>query len=260
MLIRSLDNVRDRLATSAGWSSFKTKHPAMFSGLSYGYRAYRSYKLIQYRQIYATFKPFTMLPKGGYINNLSLCDEYRTVKGSVVEAGTWKGGMIAGIAKLLGSSRTYYLYDSFQGLPKATEYDALPDGYSAISWQEDLEKPEWKGRTRGNLSVDMSFAEEAMKLSSVSNYKITPGWFRNTLPDYNGGPIAILRMDGDFYESVLDTLNYLYSKVVQGGIIIIDDYYYWHGARRAVHDFLSEHKLVDTIHQHRGGYPYILKY
>jgi O-methyltransferase len=260
MLTRSLDNLRDRLSASQGWSSFKTKHPATFRGLGYGYRAYRFYKHIQYQKIYTRLKPFTMLPRRGYINNLSLCDEYRTLRGSVVEAGTWKGGMIAGIAQLLGNSRAYYLYDSFQGLPKATEHDALPDGYSAISWQEDLEKPEWKGRTRGNLAVDMSFAEEAMRLSGVGNYKITPGWFRDTLPNYDGGPIAILRMDGDFYESLMDTLNNLYAKVVRGGIIIIDDYYYWHGARRAVHDFLSEHKLVDTIHQHKDGYPYILKY
>lgn len=261
MLTGSLDNVRDRLATSQGWSSFKTKHPAIFKGLSYGYRAYRSYKTIQYRRIYATFKPFTMLQSHSYINNLSLCDQYRTIKGTVVEAGTWKGGMIAGIAKLFGPTRAYYLYDSFQGLPPASKEDAFPDGYSAISWQKDLKKPEWQGRTGlGNLAVDMSFAQQAMKLSAVTNYKITPGWFKDTLPTYDGGPIAILRMDGDFYESLMDTLNNLYEKVVPGGIIIIDDYYYWQGARKAVHDFLSQRKLVDTIHQHRDGYPYLLKH
>ena len=169
--------------------------------------------------------------------------------------------MIAGIAKLLGNGRSYYLYDSFEGLPPACEQDALPDGYSAISWQADLEKPEWQGRTgHGNLAVDASFAEHAMELSGAENYKITPGWFRDTLPRYDGGPIAILRMDGDFYESVMDTLNHLYGYVVRGGIIIIDDYYYWQGATRAVHDFLSAHKLPDQIHQHRDGYPYIVKH
>jgi hypothetical protein len=103
MLNRSVDNVRDSLATSQSWSSFKRNHPALFKSLAYGYRAYRSYKILQYRRIYKTFKPFTMLLKPNYINNLSLCDQYRTVKGSVVEAGTWKGGIIAGIAKLLGA-------------------------------------------------------------------------------------------------------------------------------------------------------------
>jgi hypothetical protein len=102
MLTRILDKARDNLAASQGWSSFKTKHPSMMRGLAYGYRAYRSYKHIQYHRIHRTMRPFTMLTRAGYINNLSLCDQYRTVPGSVVEFGTWKGGMIAGIAKLLG--------------------------------------------------------------------------------------------------------------------------------------------------------------
>ena len=80
------------------------------------------------------------------------------------------------------------------------------------------------------------------------------------MPTYDGGPIAILRMDGDFYESTMDTLNNLYDPVVPGGVIIIDDYYYWQGARMAVHDFLSQHKLIDSIYQHRDLYAYILKH
>jgi O-methyltransferase len=261
MITRTLDRTRENLAASRNWTSFKTKHPTMLRGLVYGYRAYRSYKHIQYRRIYATMKPYTMIRKHGYINNLSLCDEYRSVRGSVVECGTWKGGMIAGIAKMFGEGRAYYLYDSFQGLPPATERDALPDGYSAISWQADLKKPEFADiAERSSLKVDASFAREAMQLSGVLNYKIVPGWFKDTLPTYEGGPIAILRMDGDFYESIMDTLNNLYPYVVKGGIIIIDDYYYWQGASKAVHDFLSQHNLADTIHQHRDGYPYILKH
>jgi hypothetical protein len=63
MLTRSLDAVRDTLATSRRWSSFKTNHPAVMRGLAYGYRAYRSYKTLQYRRIYRTMKPYTMLLK-----------------------------------------------------------------------------------------------------------------------------------------------------------------------------------------------------
>jgi len=105
MLTRSLDNVRDTLAASSRWTAFKKRHPAMFNGLAHGYRAYRSYKLLHYRRIHPRFKACSMLSKAGYINNLSLCDEYRTVKDAVVEVGTWEGGMIAGIAALLGNGR-----------------------------------------------------------------------------------------------------------------------------------------------------------
>jgi O-methyltransferase len=261
MLTHTVDRVRDLLADNKEeWEGFKSRHPHLWKSLKVAYNAYGQYKFLQYRRIHFMFKDFSMLPPHGYRNNLSLCDTFRTVKGTVVECGVWRGGMIAGIAKLLGPERTYYLYDSFQGLPRATDKDAWPDGYSAISWQADLEKPEFAAiRDRSLNKADISFAYEAMRISGVPNYRIIAGWFSDTLPLYNGGPIAILRMDGDFYESIMDTLNHLYKHVTPGGIIIIDDYYYWQGATRAVHDFLSKNQLVDTIRQHRDGYPYLVK-
>ena len=115
MLIRVLDHVHDTLKANPNWGLFKANHSTVFKALGYGYTCYRSCKILQYQRIYSRFKSFTMLPKPNYVNNLSICDEYRSIQGSVVEAGTWKGGMIAGIAALLGNSRAYYLYDSFHG-------------------------------------------------------------------------------------------------------------------------------------------------
>ena len=85
------------------------------------------------------------------------------------------------------------------------------------------------------------------------------GWFNETLPKYPGKPIAVLRLDADWYQSTMDVLTYLYPHVVQDGVIIIDDYYYWQGCALAVHDFLSANKLAEQIRQFRESYAYMIK-
>src|SRR5262249_41387462 len=89
----------------------------------------------RYIAIYRKFKNFTMIPRRAYIANLEITELFSKVRGSVVECGTWKGGMIAGMAKLLGQGRTYFLFDSFQGLPPAQEID----GAAALNWQANAE-------------------------------------------------------------------------------------------------------------------------
>lgn len=79
-----------------------------------------------------------MLPPHWFTANLELCDTYRHVAGNVVECGVWKGGMSAGITQLLGDERTYYLYDSFEGLPAAgDEYATHGAASQAKDWEGD---------------------------------------------------------------------------------------------------------------------------
>jgi O-methyltransferase len=99
------------------------------------------------------------------------------------------------------------------------------------------------------LKAAEEHASDAMKLASAKRVVVVKGWFNQTLPDYDGGPIAILRLDGDFYSSVMDSLINLWRYVVDGGIIILDDYYTWTRCTRAVHDFLSENHLNEPIQQ-----------
>ena len=74
------------------------------------------------------------------------------------------------------------------------------------------------------------------------------GWFRDTLPDAPIGHIAVLRVDGDLYESTMDALVHLESKVSIGGYVIIDDYNGLEACRQAVDEYRSEHGIVDEIH------------
>jgi hypothetical protein len=86
------------------------------------------------------------------------------------------------------------------------------------------------------------------------------GWFSETLNNLRlEEGIAILRLDGDWYESTMECLTALYPKVNCGGLIIIDDYYVWDGCARAVHDYLSEKNLPIRIRQHISGVCFMVK-
>ncbi len=199
----------------------------------------------KYGLIFKTFQDFTMIPREIFISNLKLVQGFSNIDGAIVECGTWKGGMIAGVATLLNDNREYYLFDSFEGLPDVKEID----GDSAKKWQEDKDSEIYFDNCKANEED----AKNAMNISNTNTYKIFKGWFNETLPSANiKGGIAILRLDGDWYESTMDILNNLFENVNKGGLIIIDDYYVWEGCSKAVHDFLSIKKCSENIRSFEG--------
>lgn len=192
-----------------------------------------------------------MIPKDIFVCNLELVRKFKHIKGDVVECGVWRGGMIASISEIMDVDRVYHLFDSFEGLPDAQEID----GEAAIKWQDDKHLNTYYD----NCKAEMKWAQEAMKKTNVP-FILHKGWFSDTLKDYQEDKgIAILRMDGDWYDSTLDILNHLFEKVNKGGLIIIDDYYSWDGCSRAVHDFLSQNKLPNRVRQHNNKIAYIVK-
>jgi O-methyltransferase len=195
--------------------------------------------------MYGKYRKFTMAPRGYFLRNMLIVDEYRHVKGCVIECGVWRGGMSAGMAEVLGRDREYFLFDSFEGLPPAT----ARDGEYAKNWQKDTQGAAYYD----NCRAPADFAEQAMKLSGAPKYKLVKGWFENTLPPFVPPcPIAVLRLDGDWYESTMTALESLFKYVARDGVVILDDYYAWDGCSRAVHDFLSRHQLTARITQKYG--------
>jgi len=207
---------------------------------------------IQLAQSYEKYSNYTMIPKSTFIDNLKLCRNFKSIQGNIIECGVWRGGMIAAMAELLGNDRKYYLFDSFEGLPEVQEID----GEAAKKWQGNKEDPMYFD----NCKAEIGYAEKAMKLAGVVNYQLVQGWFSETLPKFNvNEEIAILRLDGDWYDSIIQCLNYLYPAVAKGGLIILDDYYVWDGCSRAVHDYLGSHNLSDKIYQLDYNNCYIVK-
>lgn len=204
-----------------------------------------------YNMLYDKYSKYSMIHKSQFILNLELCNYYKHIKGDYVECGVWKGGMSAAISEIIGNSKQIHLFDSFEGLPIAKEID----GKEALEYQMNTNAPNYFN----NCSVDESFVIEAMKLSGIKNPIIYKGWFDKSLKNYPKNSISILRLDGDWFESIKVCLDYLFPYVTEGGIIIIDDYYSWDGCSKAVHSYLAENNNPSRIYQWRGEVPYIIK-
>jgi len=209
------------------------------------YNLLQSVRRIRYYSVFRSFREFTMIRKDIYVANLELCRNYKAVEGAIVECGTWKGGMIAGMVSILGTERTYYLFDSFEGLPQVKEID----GPEAKAWQSDTNGADYFD----NCKADESDAGKAMTRSGAKHYSIHKGWFSKTVEGFSSpNGIAILRLDADWYDSTMDCLVHLFPKINTGGVLILDDYYTWEGCSKAIHDYLSRNELPYRIHSFRG--------
>lgn len=209
-------------------------------------------KIRDYARRYSDFASDTMIPESIFVKNLLLVDQFRFVPGPVVECGTWKGGMIAGIATVLGPERSYHLFDSYMGLPLAQDID----GPLARQWQADTSGPQYYDNCRASEAD----ARVAMERSGASDWHVVAGWFEDTLrlpavPE----DIAVLRLDADWYESTMTCLDALFPRVTRHGIVIVDDYHVYDGCSRAVHDYLSSCRSDARISQFMDTVTYIQK-
>ncbi|SLM46424.1 Macrocin-O-methyltransferase domain-containing protein [Nitrospira japonica] len=190
-------------------------------------------------------RPYTML---SYRRLITLWQQIRyldtaSVPGAMVECGTWKGGacgMMVLAHRCAGDvSRPLHLFDSFQGLP---EPQSEKDGDMAVRYAADRASGSLNGigKCVGPLEDNQRLLGEIVGYpSELTHYHV--GWFQDTLrtvPE-TVGTIALLRIDGDWYESTKICLESLYAKVSSGGIVVIDDYGKWPGCRKAVDEFLS---------------------
>ena len=159
------------------------------------------------------------------------------IPGDVVETGVWRGGsMILASAVLEDSDRKIWCCDSFEGMPVPTVHDQAFSGTEDFSdlefHQVSVEQVKDNFRRYGLLSDRIQFVK---------------GWFSESLPKAPIDRIAILRMDGDLYESTRDTLAPLYPKVSPGGFVIVDDYNSWEGCKQAVTEYREQHGITAPI-------------
>ncbi len=186
-----------------------------------------------------------MVDRVEFIDNLLLVDEVlknpSLAKGSIIECGTWRGGMAAALVELGGETRKYHFFDSFQGLPPAQEID----GEAALAWQRNLEGP----RYFNNCRASREEFERTLSLSAPhpGTVHIHEGWFRDTLWRANVGAISILRLDADWYDSTMACLDRFWGDLLPGALILIDDYACWTGCRRAIHAFFARQNASEYL-------------
>jgi hypothetical protein len=191
--------------------------------------------------------PYTM---SGYrrlsnVYELSKKIEIEKINGVFVECGVWRGGcaaVMAYVAKKARSGRKIWLFDSFKGLPEPTKEDGLiAKDYANNKTEGKLETIE---KCVGTLDEVKEVFFEVLGINS-ENVVIQKGWFQDTLPRAKEkiGGIAILRLDGDWYESTKCCLENLYENVIVGGYVIIDDYGHWEGAKKALDEFFANRNI-----------------
>lgn len=192
-------------------------------------------------------KPYTMTSPER-VSALINAVEYllkNEISGSFVECGVWKGGsslaMILALQRMGKSDREIFLYDTFEGMTPPTDVDQSFQKESAQSLMNSSDK-------ETSLIWAKSGIEQVHQLIAQSHYPLSKvhfvkGAVENSIPDIVPQSIALLRLDTDWYESTKHELIHLFPLIKPGGVLIIDDYGHWEGARKAVDEYIEENKI-----------------
>jgi hypothetical protein len=202
--------------------------------------------------IWHEVQPFTMTsPERIY----ALCKsvEYivqNNIPGDIVECGVWKGGSMMAVARTLMdlcSERTLYLFDTFEGMPEPIGLDKdfkgrlaadrmlVADKATSMMWAySELDDVKRNLRRVGYDSNRLVFVK---------------GKIEKTIPQQSPARVSLLRLDTDWYESTYHELVHLYPRLSPGGVLIIDDYGHWEGAKKAVDCYIEENKLKILLHR-----------
>ncbi len=169
--------------------------------------------------------------------------EKNKIEGDIVECGVWKGGSMMAVAETLkyckNFARNLYLYDTFEGMSEPTEHDKTFYGEAAKKLlEENTEKEK-------NPIWAYSSLEAVRQAMNSTNYpedkiKYIKGKVEETIPGNIPSKIALLRLDTDWYKSTYHEMTYLFPLLTVGGILILDDYGHWQGARKAVDEYFEK--------------------
>ena len=177
-----------------------------------------------------------------------MAKKYANSEGVYVECGVAAGAQI--IAMAVGApDKTIYAFDSFQGIPLPSNMDAQMPGIRNLSlWEQKALPPPGKQALESSGATVVSEEDFMMHItkSGIGTNNIYPvkGWFEEVIPLYARDVIhniAILRLDGDLYNSTYVCLKHLYPKVIKGGLVIVDDYKLL-GCKQAVVDYRMEYE------------------
>jgi hypothetical protein len=198
-------------------------------------------------------EPYTMTSAERVISVCSAIEHVsrNAIPGDVVECGVWRGGSMMAAALSLkhcgDTSRTLHLFDTFEGMTEPGEFDREASTGRAAA---DLLSDAAEGSA---MLARASLTDVRSNLASVDypaeRIVFVRGPVETTIPAQAPDRIAILRLDTDWYESTRHELEHLYPRLAKGGVLIIDDYGYWQGARKAVDEYINAHRLALFLHR-----------
>jgi O-methyltransferase len=199
----------------------------------------RNYTMTSVERVYAIYKSIEYLTR-------------YEIDGDIAECGVWRGGSAMACALSLmhfgDQDRKIYLYDTYEGMSQASAKDVSFEGQTG----DDV----IAGRDGERLIVSLDAVQENLYSTGYprENLVFVQGKVEDTIPGTAPDRLALLRLDTDWYESTKHELEHLFPRLVSNGILIIDDYGYWRGAREAVDEYfrtVESPVLLDRI-DHTG--------
>jgi hypothetical protein len=172
------------------------------------------------------------------------------IAGDIVECGVWRGGSMMAVALALlargDTSRHLYLYDTYEGMSEPTAEDRSHTGESAEAQLARTARGEGVWCEAGLSDVQANLWSTGYPRDKIH---FIQGKVEETIPARIPGAIALLRLDTDWYESTRHELLHLYPRLVSQGVMVIDDYGHWQGARQAVDEYFAASEVHHFLHR-----------
>jgi hypothetical protein len=193
----------------------------------------------EFWDIYAIASRYSIVHVTGFYNIFQSMKYIARNKlpGDIVECGCFLGGVgifIGILRKKLALEKRIYLFDSFAGPPPGEKDKRLGKEVVSSSYPDILDD------VQENV---------ALEIGSTTGFQFIKGYVENTLPTFMSGPLCLLRLDTDFYNSTKVEFEMLYDRLVPGGVIIVDDYGLFSGSRKATDEFISKLERIPLLNR-----------
>jgi O-methyltransferase len=222
-----------------GHGELRDTHPDLDPEFAELYRRCAPYTMTSVERMYELYQAVRYVVAAG-------------IDGDVVECGVWRGGssMLAAatLAQQGDAARRVWLYDTFDGMSEPSERDADHEGQRMTEvWDEHRDDE------RSPLLCFNSLEDVQANMASIGfppeRISLVEGKVEDTIPDEAPSRIALLRLDTDWFESTRHELVHLYPRLQPGGVLIVDDYGHWLGAREAIDGYFREHDTPILLHR-----------
>jgi hypothetical protein len=167
------------------------------------------------------------------------------IQGDIVECGVWRGGSMMATARTLveegDTSRHFHLFDTFERMPLPEDRDVDASGTPAMDYFTTMDIDPHEHPAYKYLPFDEVKAAIASSGYPMDKMTFVKGLVEDTIPAGAPEKIALLRLDTDWYRSTKHEMEHLYPRIVDGGVLIVDDYGHFKGSKDAVDEYLAEH-------------------
>lgn len=177
------------------------------------------------------------------------------IEGAFVECGVWKGGsamlMTLALQHFGDTERELFLYDTFEGMSAPTDADVDTKGRKADAIMSRLDF----------IAIGLEEVRRNIQSTGYPDARVryVQGKVEDTIPDTVPEKIALLRLDTDWYESTLHEMQHLWPRLVPGGVLVLDDYGEWLGARKAVDEYFAQNNINVLLHRTDPGCRFAVK-